>query len=84
MTTVAELQTQLALRPALADVVFEPVFARLDETHPTCSGTGFVGRNRDDACAGTGLIPSSSEVTRAASFVVLRDLVTTPAPNGTR
>ena len=76
MTTVAELQTVLALRPPTADVTFEPVFPKLDETHPDCIGTGFLGRNRDDACAGTGLISSAVEVTRAAAFVVLRAIVT--------
>ena len=83
MTTVAELQTQLALKSPTADVVFEPVAARLDQTHPDCIGTGFLGKDRDGICAGTGLMSSIAEVTRASSFVVLSAIVTTPIPNGT-
>lgn len=79
MTTVAELQTVLSLRSSDSEVLFDPYIPQLDQTHPTCSGTGYVDKDtRDGSCLGTGLIASAAETTKADSYVVLRDIVAAP------
>jgi hypothetical protein len=79
MTTVAELQASLSQKSPEAEVVFESHVARLDQTHLPCGGTGFIGEERDPDCLGTGLVASSAAMDKAASYVVLTDVVTAPA-----